>query len=236
MRLSHESLQFLYHTHSPIHRELTRGLASCQNHSATAVAKPTISSGRSPFAAALLRAMHRVLFLARLCFVERFKRSKVARCHCLRLITLRDSLFLHSFISRPCTSFALNSLYWINTTAVGTKTISAHSGIFLAITGSGAGFETAVRCNLPWSSRQQRLKLMWEAFDSSAHLFLSHAHPHDLLHHRAFRIQQVLRHTWEWRTRSQCENIHHAQQTEGYISSFLTLLWGLLISHQHKQI
>lgn len=100
-------------THSPIHRQLTRGLASCQNHRATADAKPTISSGGSPFAAALLRAMHCVLFLARLCFVELFQRSNVARCHCLRLkglrlITLRDSLFLQGFTSRPCTGFALN--------------------------------------------------------------------------------------------------------------------------------
>jgi len=72
-------------THSPIHRELTQGLASCQNHSATADAKPTISSGGSPFAAALLKAMHGVLFLARLCFVERFQRSNVAHCHGLHL-------------------------------------------------------------------------------------------------------------------------------------------------------
>lgn len=68
-------------THSPIHRELTRGLASCQNHSATADAKPTISSGGSPFAAALLRDAHSVLFLAaelgEICFVEPFQRSTV---------------------------------------------------------------------------------------------------------------------------------------------------------------
>lgn len=72
-------------THSPIHRELTQGLASCQNHSTTADAKPTISSGGSPFAAALLKAMHGVLFLARLCFVEQFQSSNVARCHGLYL-------------------------------------------------------------------------------------------------------------------------------------------------------